>query len=141
MLINKCFDETLKKYGITGATLSRKTGITASHISQFRNGKGGAVTHTTLDQMLQAMEELAPGSKLHFCLLLAGRNPTEFLLKLNQPDLRSLVTSATPAQRAEILHALAFVQVSEREKDYHRHLEADDSPMQMAQNVELELAG
>lgn len=140
MLINKCFDETLKKYGISGAALSRKVGITASHISQFRNGKGGAVTHTTLEQMLEAMEELAPGSKLHFCQLFTGTNPTEFLVNSDRSDWRSLVTSATPAQRAEILHALAFVQVSEREKDYHRHPETDDSPRQMAQNVELELA-
>jgi DNA-binding Xre family transcriptional regulator len=127
MLINKCFDETLKKYGITGATLSRKVGITASHISQFRNGKGGGVTHTTLEQMLEAMEELAPGSKLYFCLLLAGRNPAEFLVNSHDPDLRSLVRSATPAQKAEILHALANWALSDQEKH--------------GTNVQLELAG
>jgi transcriptional regulator with XRE-family HTH domain len=71
MNINKCFDETLKRHGITGAVLAKKVGISPSHISQFRNGKGGAVSHTTLEEILNAMEELAPGSKKYFCYLLA----------------------------------------------------------------------
>jgi transcriptional regulator with XRE-family HTH domain len=109
MLINKCFDETLKKYGITGATLSRKTGITASHISQFRNGKGGAVSHTTLEQMLQAMEELAPGSKIYFCQLLAGISSVEFLVNSDRSDLRSLIVKANLAEQVEALRLIAEI--------------------------------
>ncbi len=109
MLINKCFDETLKKYGITGATLSRKTGITASHISQFRNGKGGAVSHTTLEQMLEAMEELAPGSKIYFCQLLAGISSAEFLVNSDRSDLRSLIVQAPPAEQVEVLRLIAEI--------------------------------
>lgn len=105
MLIHECFDETLKKYGITGAVLSRHVGVSPSHVSQFRNGKGGAVSHTTLEQMLDAMEQLAPGSRLYFCLLLAGKNPVEFLS--GSMDLRALVASATPAQKGEILNVIA----------------------------------
>ena len=107
MLINKCFDETLKKYGITGAVLSRHIGISPSHVSQFRNGKGGAVSHTILEQMLEAMEELAPGSRFYFCLLLAGKNPAEFMAGHSDIDLHSLVALATPAQKAEILVMIA----------------------------------
>ena len=71
MNISKSFDETLKRYGITGAVLSKKMGISPSHISQFRNGKGGAVSHTTLEDMLNAINEIAPGSRRYFCQLLA----------------------------------------------------------------------
>ncbi|BAZ17417.1 hypothetical protein NIES4071_92950 [Calothrix sp. NIES-4071] len=48
----------------------------------------------------QAMEKLVPGSKLYFCLLLAGKNPVEFLTGTTY--LRALVTSATLAQKGEI---------------------------------------
>ncbi|MEC4817502.1 MAG: helix-turn-helix transcriptional regulator [Scytonema sp. PMC 1069.18] len=72
MEISRSFDETLKKYGITGAQLSKKTGVSAGHISQFRNGKGGNMAHATLENLLNAMEELAPGARRYFCQLLAG---------------------------------------------------------------------
>lgn len=128
MLIHKCFDETLKKYRITGAVLSRHVGVSPSHVSQFRNGKGGAVSHTTLEQMLEALEELAPGSRLYFCLLLAGKNPVDFLASSQNPDLRELVVSATPAEKAEILNTIANWVVNSK-----------DEPMK--NKVELGLAG
>jgi len=106
MSIHKCFDETLKKYNITGASLARQVGISPSHISQFRNGKGGDVSHTTLEKMLEALESLAPGSKLYFCLLLAGKNPVEFLANPSS-DLSTLVLAASQEEKAEILNALA----------------------------------
>ncbi len=77
MLIHEAFDQTLKRYGISGKTLSEVSGVSTSHISQFRNGKGGAVSHTTLEELLDAMEQLAPGSRFGFCLLLAGKNPEQ----------------------------------------------------------------
>lgn len=120
MLIHECFDETLKRYGITGAALSRKVGVSPAHISQFRNGKGGAVSHTTLDEMLKAMDALAPGSKQYFCSQLAG-------VSLKSADWRSLITSATPQDIEEILRHLAdrwaVIQSSksrEREFSYDR---------------------
>ncbi|RUT05057.1 hypothetical protein DSM106972_038780 [Dulcicalothrix desertica PCC 7102] len=119
MLINQCFDETLKKYGITGAVLSRHIGISPSHVSQFRNGKGSAVSHTILEQMLQAMEELAPGSRFYFCLLLAGKNPAEFMAGHSNIDLHSLVALATPAQKAEILVMIASWVSSSKEEPRH----------------------
>jgi len=102
MNISKCFDQTLKKYGVSGAVLSKKVGISPSHVSQFRNSKGGAVSHTTLEEMLNALDELAPGSKLYFCLLLAGKDPVEFLTS-HPADLRSLILTATPELMSEIL--------------------------------------
>ncbi|MBE9129642.1 MULTISPECIES: helix-turn-helix domain-containing protein [unclassified Coleofasciculus] len=77
MLIHEAFDKTLRKYGISGKALSKRSGVSASHISQFRNGKGGAMSHTTLEVLLDAMEQLAPGSRFCFCLLFAGKNPEQ----------------------------------------------------------------
>ncbi|MFL9458365.1 LacI family DNA-binding transcriptional regulator [Tolypothrix bouteillei VB521301_2] len=107
MNISKCFDQTLKKYGITGTVLSKKVGVSASHVSQFRNGKGGAVSHKTLEEMLNAMEELAPGSRLYFCLLLAGKDPVEFLAGGSSNDLRNLILTASPDLISEIIELSA----------------------------------
>lgn len=114
MNISKCFDETLKKYRITGAALARKANISPSHVSQFRNGKGGDVTHTSLEKMLEAMESLAPGSRLYFCLLLAGKNPIEYL-SCDPTDLPSLVLAASPNEKAQIFYALGRWVVGNRE--------------------------
>ncbi|MEC4811828.1 MAG: hypothetical protein SAK29_00860 [Scytonema sp. PMC 1069.18] len=107
MNISKCFDQTLKKYGITGAVLSKKVGVSTSHISQFRNGKGGSVSHKTLEDMLDAMEELAPGSKLYFCLLLAGKDPVEFFTGSPETDLRNLILTASPELISDIIELSA----------------------------------
>jgi DNA-binding Xre family transcriptional regulator len=77
MLIHEAFDKTLRRYGISGKALSQISGVSTAHISQFRNGKGGAMSHTTLEGLLNAMDEVAPGSRFCFCLLLAGKNPEQ----------------------------------------------------------------
>lgn len=77
MLIHEAFDQTLKRYGISGKSVSSLAGVSAGHISQFRNNRGGGVSHLTLEDILNAMEQLAPGSRFCFCLLLAGKNPDE----------------------------------------------------------------
>ena len=74
MLIHESFDKTLRKYGISAKTLAQLANVSTSHLSQFRNGKGGAMSHTTLEEILNAMEQLEPGSKSYFYLLLAGKN-------------------------------------------------------------------
>ena len=101
MLIHIAFDKTLKKHGISGKAISNHAKVSESHISQFRNGKGGDVSSATLERLLDAMEELAPGSKLHFCLLLAGKNPDE----LEDPDL--LISSMDNQAMAKLLNAIA----------------------------------
>lgn len=110
MLIHEAFDQTLKKYGITGKALSELTGVSTAHISQFRNGKGGAVSHTTLEDLLNGMEQLAPGSRFGFCLLLAGKNPeqlgTDVLVQsMDDRQLKSLLLLV-----AEKLSAPSFSQ-------------------------------
>lgn len=115
MPIHQCFDETLKKYKITGAALARQVGISPSHISQFRNGKGGAVTHTTLEELVEAMDTLAPGSKLYFCLRFAGTEPenlspngcSELMsLVLGDSNLQNIVEKATLVEKAYLMNLL-----------------------------------
>lgn len=106
MLIHEAFDKTLKKQSISAKTLSSLAKVSESHISQFRNGKGGDVSHTTLERLLAAMDEIVPGSRLYFCLLLAGKNPE----RLNMEDSLDpvlLVDSMSGRQLASLLNAIA----------------------------------
>lgn len=100
MLIHEAFDKTLRRYGISAKALSRLANISESHVSQFRNGKGGSVSHTTLEDLLNAMEQLAPGSKSSFYLLLAGKNP-------EQADIDVFVQSMDDVQLGNLLTAIA----------------------------------
>lgn len=73
MFIHEAFDETLKQYRISGRALAEAAEVSQSMVSQFRHGKKG-VTDEMLDNLLQAMQEIAPGSRRYFCSLIAGES-------------------------------------------------------------------
>lgn len=102
---SQAFDKTLRYYRITGKALWEKTGISQNHISEFRNG--GNISAEALSRLMAAMEDLAPGAKLYFCILLAGENPAEFLSSQPQSSLRSLIRAASPQEKAEVLNIIA----------------------------------
>ena len=99
MLIHEAFDQTLKRYAISGKALAQLAGVSTSHVSQLRNGKGNS-SHKTLEELLSAMEQLAPGSRFSFCLLLAGRNP-------ERAGIDELVESMDDAQLKKLLLLVA----------------------------------
>ena len=70
MLIHEAFNETLHSYGISGRTLAKTAQVSESLVSQFRHGKKG-VTDEMLDNLLEAMQRIAPGSRKYFCSLIA----------------------------------------------------------------------
>ena len=100
MLIHEAFDKTLKRYSITGKVLSRLANVSEAHVSQFRNGKGGAMSHTTLEDVLITLEQLAPGSKSYFYLLLAEKS-------IEQADIEVFVQSMDNMQIGTLLTAIA----------------------------------
>ena len=69
--LSQSFADTLKEFNLTGAAIARKANASPSQISDFKNGNRNLST-VQLENVLVAMEELAPGSRLHFCLLAAG---------------------------------------------------------------------
>ena len=64
------FDQTLRRFRIKAVDLSERAGVSNSLISSIRNGK--PTSTDTLEKLLDAMEELAPGSKGYFYGQLAG---------------------------------------------------------------------
>jgi hypothetical protein len=80
MLLHEAFDKTLKYCRITGAELTRLTGVSSSRLSQFRNGlylngKGSDLTSRTVDELLRAIEEIDPKAKKIFALYLTDQDP------------------------------------------------------------------
>lgn len=108
------FDLTLKKFGITGKKLSEVTGFSMTHISQFRHGKTNPSCES-LQRLLDGADEIKPGAKRYFCLLLAGESSASVELSVEQLDnsqlARLLFTIAdklenqSPALAQELLSA------------------------------------
>ncbi len=71
MLIYEAFNDTLKRYNISGKALAQVAGVSESLVSQFRWGKKG-ITDEMLDNLLLAIQKMAPGSRRYFCSLVAG---------------------------------------------------------------------
>lgn len=71
--IYKIFDKTLRYYKISGKQLAQASEVSQGHISGFRNGRVNLSTEV-LERVLVEMDAIAPGSRLHFCELLAGQN-------------------------------------------------------------------
>ena len=70
-MINKFFKQAQDEYGVQGKELAKLAGIGTTHLSDFRNGKQW-VSQEVLVRLLEAIDELAPGSRSYFCELLAS---------------------------------------------------------------------
>jgi transcriptional regulator with XRE-family HTH domain len=71
MLIHEAFNQTLKRYRISGRALAQAAEVSESLVSQFRHGKT-CVTDEMLDKLLQGIQVIAPGARKYFCSLIAG---------------------------------------------------------------------
>lgn len=72
--MEELFDLTMKRYDIEAKSLSLLTGVSQTHISQFRLGKlKTGVTTDCLMRLLIGMDQLSPGARRYFCDLLAGK--------------------------------------------------------------------
>lgn len=99
MLIHEAFNETLKRYKISGRALAQEAQASESLVSQFRHGKKG-VTDDMLDSLLEAMQQLAPGSRKYFCSLLAGE---PIRLSVSEGEFKDISEDEIP----ELLIAIA----------------------------------
>lgn len=100
-MIHQLLRQTQDRYRITSKALAKKSEITPQHLSEFRNGNSELSTKV-LWQMLQAMDELAPGSRRYFCSLLGGRSIAG---ELNSFGVTDLIAVMEPDEVAELLNA------------------------------------
>ncbi len=71
--IHLLIKQTMDRYGIVGKELASAAGIGQSHISDIRTGRKWA-SEEVFAALLEGMEQIAPGSRLYFCQLLADEH-------------------------------------------------------------------
>lgn len=111
MLIGQLVDQTMRHWGIVGKELAKKAGISETHLSQFRNGKTN-IGDDKLVKLLEAMDELAPGSRSYFCAMLADSQDAQkhSLSQVlgNSVDLKQVIASMDLIQLAELMDVIAL---------------------------------
>lgn len=91
-MINQYFDQTMKHFGITGKELAEITGISTTHVSQFRTGKTNPPCNTLM-RLINGMEQIKPGAKEYFCQLLAGRTFDQYIEEMDSQQLAQLLVA------------------------------------------------
>ncbi|MBW4601162.1 MAG: helix-turn-helix transcriptional regulator [Calothrix sp. FI2-JRJ7] len=96
MNFSQALDRTLEKYGISAKWLSEQTGVSQQMISGFRRGQQ-RIYSDSLERLLAGL----PSEAKNYLLCQLGEVDT------GKIDIRSLVLSASPTEKAEILNTLA----------------------------------
>lgn len=90
-MFSEIFRQTQKKAKVTNRALAKEVDKSEKHISQFINGRAD-IPCSLLWELIEALEKLAPGSKLEIAIAMAGDMDGEksaFLLNLIAQNLRS----------------------------------------------------
>ncbi|PNJ93250.1 DNA-binding protein [Cylindrospermopsis raciborskii S01] len=66
MTIHELFKRSMDMYGVRGKDLAVTAGVSAQHVTEFRQGRKW-VSEGTLEALLRGMERLSPGSVKYFC--------------------------------------------------------------------------
>jgi plasmid maintenance system antidote protein VapI len=98
--LSESFDATIKRFRISASELSKLTGVSSNHISEFKNGKRD-VSSAVLLRLLDGMDKLAPGAKQNFWQLASGQTP--------QSVGKSLVQIIQVAEEDELLDGMGAI--------------------------------
>ena len=101
------FKQTMDHYGIKGSELAEAMGCSRNNISEIRTGK----TKPQIDrfwELIETIEQLAPGAKRYFSNLISENNTT-FLLKdtVDNLDTAELVAAMDDEQLSKLMFAVA----------------------------------
>lgn len=91
-MIHQHFDKTMKDHHISGKMLSEVTGISQTHVSQFRNGKTNPPCDTLM-LLLDGLEQIEPGARQYFCQLLAGKSFDTAIDAMDSQQLAQLLVA------------------------------------------------
>ncbi|MDB9372371.1 XRE family transcriptional regulator [Nodularia sphaerocarpa] len=117
--IHEMFKTTMDRYGIKGRALASIAGVSAQHITEFRQGRKW-VSEDTFEALLEGIDHLSPGSKKYFCELLVSQKITEMS---NKEKLMDLIENANEEEIEVALLAIGRKWKSSKntEKDLNNH--------------------
>ncbi|MEA5469432.1 MULTISPECIES: helix-turn-helix domain-containing protein [unclassified Spirulina] len=94
------------KYKISNVSISRLTGISENHLSQFFRGNRNA-TDAVLDEILNALENISPGSREEYGLEIAQSQSPQSLQKwiegMSNEEMYSLLVAISQRYRPEMV--------------------------------------
>ncbi|EFA70198.1 DNA-binding protein [Cylindrospermopsis raciborskii S07] len=86
MTIHELFKRSMDMYGVRGKDLAVTAGVSAQHVTEFRQGRKW-VSEGTLEALLRGMERLSPGSVKYFCDSLVSQKLLEVEYKKQNSTL------------------------------------------------------
>ena len=112
-MISEIFRVTIERYGISGKQLSKLSGVSENHISEFRRGKTGISTDV-MWKLIEAMDDVKPGARAHFCSRLAASEGSLRGRQMSAPkqlesllDMQNLVDGLSDDRLALLLMVVA----------------------------------
>jgi predicted transcriptional regulator len=103
--MHEFFDRVMRIHGITGKCLADRTGMSTTHISDFRRGKTNPPCDT-FQRLLDAVDEISPGAKRDFCLLLSGATISPLTESSTSPR-KVAIAEMSSLELAQLLMAVA----------------------------------
>ncbi len=98
MNFSKSFDQTLRRFGISGKWLAEQSGVSPQMISGFRRGQQRIYT----DSLEKVISALPSDARQYFYESILGRN-----LAGREPNLEELIEEMGAIQLATLLNAVA----------------------------------
>lgn len=128
MTIHELFKRSMDMYGVRGKDLAVTAGVSAQHVTEFRQGRKW-VSEGTLEALLRGMERLSPGSVKYFCDSLVSQKLVEVDYRKQNSNLdnkKIIIANLVKSAGADELESLS-VAINKRWKELVNEQNEEDA--------------
>lgn len=128
MTIHELFKRSMDMYGVRGKDLAVTAGVSAQHVTEFRQGRKW-VSEGTLEALLRGMERLSPGSVKYFCDSLVSQKLVEVDYRKQNTNLenqKKIIANLVKSAGADELESLS-VAINKRWKELVNEQNEEDA--------------
>jgi len=128
MTIHELFKISMDMYGVRGKDLAVTAGVSAQHVTEFRQGRKW-VSEGTLEALLRGMERLSPGSVKYFCDSLVSQKLVEVDYRKQNTNLenkKKIIANLVKSAGADELESLS-VAINKRWKELVNEQNEEDA--------------
>jgi len=128
MTIHELFKRSMDMYGVRGKDLAVTAGVSAQHVTEFRQGRKW-VSEGTLEALLRGMERLSPGSVKYFCDSLVSQKLVEVDYRKQNTSLenkKKIIANLVKSAGADELESLS-VAINKRWKELVNEQNEEDA--------------
>jgi transcriptional regulator with XRE-family HTH domain len=128
MTIHELFKRSMDMYGVRGKDLAVTAGVSAQHVTEFRQGRKW-VSEGTLEALLRGMERLSPGSVKYFCDSLVSQKLVEVDYRKQNTNLenkKKIIANLVKSAGADELESLSIA-INKRWKELVNEQNEEDA--------------